>query len=185
MLSITIPETEIFNEETQEFITIKKTNLTLEYSLVAISKWESKWKKPFLTENKKDKTNEQVIDYIRCMTLDKNVDPEVYNRLTKADISKINAYIDDPMSATWFSKNEKFNGINKRTITSELIYYWMIALNIPFECQKWHLNRLITLIRVCNAEAQVDPKSRKLTQEELQFRAKLNAERRAKMKTKG
>jgi hypothetical protein len=149
MLKITIPPTEQWDESTNEFIYTKAHNLSLEHSLVSISKWESKWNKPFLS--KENKSYEETIDYIRCMTLTQNVDPKVYRFLTAKNVTEINRYIDAPMTATWFSDSKQ----SKRTseqITSELIYYWMIALNIPFECQKWHLNRLLTLIRVCNVK---------------------------------
>ena len=120
--------------------------LQLEHSLVSISKWESKWHIPFL--DGKDKTLEQIIDYVRCMTITQNVKPEVYNRLTEDNLKAINDYIENPMTATTFSD------INQRPsreiITSEIIYYWMVSFNIPFECQKWHLNKLLTLIKVCN-----------------------------------
>lgn len=184
MLELQIPGGEFFNEQTMEFIRTKPTTLKLEHSLVSLSKWESKWKKPFLTDNPKDKTKEQIIDYIRFMTLNKDVDPEIYSRLTQREISQITAYIEDPMTATWFSKKAK-GGASKRVVTAELIYYWMVAFNIPFECQKWHLNRLITLIRVCNEESQPRDTNKKMTQAELQARARLNAERRARLKTKG
>ena len=180
MLQITIPATEQFNEKTQEFVYTKEQTLELEHSLISLSKWESKWCKSFLSKN--DKTDEETIDYIRCMTLTQNVSPEVYKCLTQDNVNKINDYIDSPMTATCFfdDKNKK---PNRETITAELIYYWMIALNIPFECQKWHLNRLLTLIRVCNIKNQ-PPK--KISKRELMSRnAALNAARRKQLNTKG
>ena len=154
MLQITIPAAvyEEFDEEKNEFIyttVSKEQTLQLEHSLVSLSKWESKWCKPFLSKEKK--SDEEVLDYIKYMTLTQNVRPDTYNRLTDANIEMINAYIDAPMTATTFSK-ENVKGGGREVVTAELIYYWMIALNIPFECQKWHLNRLLTLIRVCNME---------------------------------
>ena len=145
MLTITIPATEEFDEVKGEFVYTKEQTLQLEHSLISISKWESKWCKPFLAKG--DKTFEETIDYIKCMTLNKNVDDEVYRCLTSDNVAAINEYIGAPMTATTFSGNEhgKKNG---EQITSELVYYWMVALNIPFECEKWHINRLLTLIRV-------------------------------------
>lgn len=150
MLQITIPSRDdLWDESKGEFVTSKEQKLVLEHSLVSLSKWESKWCKPFLS--KQEKTTEETIDYIRCMTLTQNVDPEVYNFLTDDNIRDVNAYIEAPMTATWFS-NSNTGKQNREQITAELVYYWMIALNIPFECQKWHLNRLLTLIRVCEVK---------------------------------
>lgn len=180
MLRIMIPATELWDRSKREFITTKEQTLQLEHSLVSLSKWESKWCKPFLTKDKK--SIEETIDYIRCMTLTQNVDPYVYSALTNEHIERINEYIEAPMTATWFSE-EKNNKPNREQITAELIYYWMIALNIPFECQKWHLNRLLTLIRVCNVKNQ-PPK--KMSKKDLINRnAKLNAERRKLLNTRG
>lgn len=179
MLTIEIPSTEMFDDNKQEFINIKGQVLQLEHSLVSLSKWESKWNIPFL--NKKEKTGEQVLDYIRCMTITQNVNPIVYNGLTNENINMINDYIDAPMTATTFSDNSGNSG--REIVTSELIYYWMIALNIPMECQKWHLNRLLTLIRVCNVK-NAPPK--KMSRQELISRnAALNAARRKQLNTKG
>ena len=150
MLRITIPSSEIFDERTNRFIKIKGQEIQLEHSLVSVSKWESKWKKPFLGD--KPKTREETIDYVRCMTMTQNVDPSVYIGLTDQNIRDINTYIDDPMTATTFkNKNRKSS---RQIVTSEIIYYWMISLEIPMECQKWHLNRLLTLIRVCDEKSQ-------------------------------
>ena len=180
MLQIVIPQMECFNEKTSEFVTLKAETLQLEHSLVSLSKWESKWHKSFLT--KEEKTYEETLDYIKCMTITQNVKPEVYQRLTQKNISDINDYIANPMTATTFSENRNGKGSRER-ITSELIYYWMIALNIPFECQKWHLNRLLTLIRVCEIKNQ-PPK--KMSKAELVSRnAALNAARRKQLGTRG
>ena len=182
MLHITIPAVELWDEEKEEFITAKKEQtLQLEHSLVSLSKWESKWCKPFLS--KENKTYEETIDYIKCMTITQNVNPEVYNRLTNPNIQAVNNYIDAPMTATTFYNNNAQKGRGKETITSELIYYWMISLNIPMECQKWHLNRLLTLIRVCNIK-NTPPK--KVNKKEVASRyAALNAARRSKLNSKG
>lgn len=180
MLTITIPAVEMFNEKTQEFVTSKEQTLQLEHSLVSLSKWESKWCKAFLS--KEEKTLEETIDYVKCMTITQNVNPNVYNNLTRSNIEAINNYIDAPMTATTFYE-DKQKGRNKETITSELIYYWMISLNIPMECQKWHLNRLLTLIRVCNIK-NTPPK--KMSRSEIMSRnAALNKARRKQLNTKG
>ena len=179
MLRITIPAAEMWDERKQEFVSTKEQKLQLAHSLVSLSKWDSKWHKAFLSS--KDKTAEETIDYIKCMTLTQNVDPDVYNHLTAKNISEVNEYIGSPMTATVFSDDKKSN--SREVVTSELIYYWMIALNIPFECQKWHLNRLITLIKVCNVK-NAPPK--KMSQRETRNRyAELNAARRKKLKSKG
>lgn len=179
MLQITIPARELFDEETQMFIVTKEQNLTLEHSLVSLSKWESKWCKPFLGKN--DKTVEETLDYIRCMTLTQNVDPNVYRVLGNDNLNKIVEYIKAPMTATWF--NDENERPNREVVTSELIYYWMIAFNIPVEFQKWHLNRLLTLIRVCNIKNK-PPK--KMSKNEIMSRNRsLNAARKAAMHTNG
>ena len=180
MLELTIiTEPEQWDEVNQQFIPPKGHLLRLEHSLVSISKWESKWGKPFLS--KREKTQEEVIDYIKCMTTTQNVDPNVYKFLSNENVNDINEYINAPMTATTFSNNEK-NG-NREVITAEIIYYWMIALNIPFECQKWHLNRLLTLVKVCSIKNQ-PPK--KMSKKEIMSRnAALNAARKKQYNTKG
>ena len=180
MLQITIPATEQWDELNQEFIKTDSCTLQLEHSLVSLSKWESKWCKSFLS--RKDKTQEEVLDYIRCMTLTQNVKPEVYNCLTQSNVDAINKYIESPMTATYFSDRDNRKH-SRETITSELIYYWMITLNIPFECQKWHINRLLTLVRVCNIKNQ-PPK--KMSKRDLMSRnAALNAARRKQLNSNG
>lgn len=180
MLPITIPERELWDEKKQEFIYIKEQTLQLEHSLVSLSKWESKWHKPFFS--KQSKTFEETIDYIRFMTITQNVSPEVYYGLSPQNVVDINAYIENPMTATTFPNKER-NTINKEQITAELIYYWMIALDIPFECRKWHLNQLLTLIRVCNVKNQPPKKTSK--REIASQYAALNAARRKQLNTKG
>ena len=180
MLEIVIPETEQWDEVNQEFITSNRQILRLEHSLVSLSKWESKWKKPFLSN--REKTYEETIDYIKCMTLTQNVNDTVYNLSDKDNIEKINKYICDPMTATTFKEDPNKKG-GREIITSELIYYWMISLNIPFECQKWHLNRLLTLIKVCGIKNQ-PPK--KMSKKDVMSRnAALNAARRKQMNSRG
>lgn len=182
MLQIIVPPIENWDERKQEFVTIGSyQTLTLEHSLVSISKWESKWCKAFLREN--NKTEEELLDYIKCMTITQNVNPEVYDRLTPDNIEQVNSYINSPMTATTFSAEGKSGGRSNEVVTSELIYYWMVALNIPFKCEKWHINRLITLIKVCNIK-NAPPKKR--SKRELTSRnAALNEARRKKYNTKG
>lgn len=165
MLTITIPPDELYDERTNKFIEIKETTLQLEHSLVSISKWESKWHKIFLDE-KVEKTEEEIIDYFKCMTLTQNVNPYVYYALKKDTIEKINNYIKNPMTATKFNEeNLKKMSMGKprndEKMSSELIYYWMVSAQIPFECQKWHLNRLLTLIRICGIKNQPPKKMSK------------------------
>jgi hypothetical protein len=180
VLQITIPAKEFWDEKNERFISVKSQTLTLEHSLVSVSKWEAKWKIPFIS--KESKTPEQTIDYIRCMTLTQNVDPNVYNYLSIENFKQINEYIESPMTATVIHEHETTRK-NSEIVTSELIYYWMIALQIPFECQKWHLNRLFTLIRICGIKNQ-PPK--KIGRRELLSRnAALNAARRQKLGTTG
>lgn len=181
MLNITIPAIDGWDDDKQEFVDIKPSQtLSLEHSLISLSKWESKWCKPFVST--KDKTQEEIIDYIKCMTLTQNVADDVYNRLSFENIKQINEYINAPMTATRFF-NDKNVKTSREQITSEIIYYWMITLNIPFECQKWHLNRLLTLIRVCNIKNQ--PPKKMNRREILSRNAALNAARRKQLNTKG
>lgn len=180
MLTIIVSGEERWNEETEEFVFGKDQVLTLEHSLVSLSKWESKWNKPFLS--KKAKTFEETVDYIRCMTLTQNVDPEVYKRISEKNIKEVNDYISLSMTATTFS-NEQNKRLNNGIVTAEIIYYWMISLNIPFECQKWHLNRLLTLIRVCSIKSQ--PEKKMSQRDVMNKNAALNAARRSQMNTKG
>ena len=181
MLTITVPiSPEGWDETKQEFIEPKSQILQLEHSLISLSKWESKWQKPFYS--KKEMTDEEALDYIKCMTLNKTVDPDVYNHLTRENIDDVMKYIGNPMTATTFRKDDKSQN-NREIITSELIYYWMIASNIPFECQKWHLNRLITLIRVCSIK---NSPPKKMNKREIMSRnAALNAARRKQLNSKG
>lgn len=181
MLQITVPSTELYDEVHNEFITIKEQTLTLEHSLVSLSKWESKWHKPFLSKD--GLTTEQTIDYIRCMTITQNVPPLTYKLITDGNIKQVEEYINDPMSATWFSEEKKGKGVNREVITAELIYYWMIALQIPMQCEKWHLNRLLTLVRVCNIKNQPSKKMGKKAT--MSRNAALNAARRKQLNSNG
>lgn len=181
MLRITIPAiTDLWDEAKQEFLSGSEQTLQLEHSLVSLSKWEAKWNKAFLS--KREKTNEETIDYIRCMTITQNVDPNVYYRLSQENIQQIDDYIGAPMTATYF-RDDKIMGQSRDTVTAELIYYWMIALNIPFECQKWHLNRLFALIKVCSIKS--GPQKKMSKAEIARQQSAINAARRKKYNTKG
>lgn len=178
MLQITVPPTEFFDESKQEFITVKETKLQLEHSLLSLSKWESKWHKPFMSD--KPKTSEETIDYIRCMTITQNVDPMVFVAIAhRKDLMKqIMDYMDDSMTATWFTEQEgQGRRRNKKVITAEIIYYWMISANVPFECEKWHLQRLFTLLRVCDEKSKPPKKMGKKARADWQ--RNLNAQRLA------
>lgn len=181
MLQITVPVVpESYDPKTNEFIDAKTVTLQLEHSLISLSKWESKWCKPFLS--KKEKTDEEIIDYIKCMTITQNVKPEVYECLTVENVEAINDYIYAPMTATTFRQDRNGRN-NNRIVTSELVYFWMVSLNIPFDCEKWHINRLLTLIRVCNEENQ-PPK--KMSKGDIMRRnAALNAARRKQLNSNG
>lgn len=181
MLELTIGGTEYFDEVDMIFRSDPPTILKLEHSLYSISKWESKWKKVFL-DDKVQRTLEESIDYIKCMTINKNIDPSVYSRIRHIDLAKVDEYINDPMTATWFSKENR-GAPSRKKVTSEVIYHWMIMNGIPFECDKWHLNRLLTLIRVCEAE---QGKQKKMSKKDImaQNRA-INASRKAKHHSKG
>lgn len=154
--------------------------MQLEHSLVSLSKWESKYNRAFLS--KQEKTIEETLDYIKYMTITQNVKSEVYGNLTNANLDQINKYIESPQTATYFS-DDKVCQTSREQITAEIIYYWMIALNIPFECQKWHLNRLLTLVKVCNIKNQ--PPKKRSRREIMNHNAALNASRRQQLNTKG
>jgi hypothetical protein len=179
MLQVVIPESEFYNEAEDLFITTKEQVIQLEHSLVSLSKWESKWKKPFISKERH--TFEETIDYIRCMTMTQNVNPLCYNGITDEIVTIVDAYIDDSMTATWF--NKKNRRPSSEAVTAEIIYYWMISLDIPFECQKWHLNRLLTLIQVCNVK---NGPENKMGKKELMSRNRsLNAARKQGLHTSG
>ena len=180
MLPITIPGVELYDEKNGEFVKTKDTTIHMEHSLISLSKWEEKWNKPFFS--KEEKTYEETIDYFRCMTLTQNVDPNIYNCLTNENVEEIKKYIDAPMTATTFSKRED-SKFNREIITAEIIYYWMISLQIPVEFQKWHLNKLLTLIRVCNVKNQ--PPKKRSRRDILSSNSAINAARRKQMNTKG
>lgn len=186
MLTITTPDREFFNEKTGEFLTVKGTTLTMEHSLLSIRKWESKWHRPFLSAE--EPTVEQMLDYFRCMTITpKNVDAKVFNGLSYENIQKIKEYINDPMTATTFRSrpNSARRGGNHgpKIITAEVVYGWMVEYGIPFECERWHYNQLMTLVRVCAQQNSMSPKMTK--KEILSENRALNEARKAKLGTKG
>ena len=180
MLIIKVPEQEYFDNSTGEFVNYKACTLKLEHSLVSISKWESKWKKPFLTED--EKTPAEFYDYIRCMTINQDVPDEIYPLLGYDNVKKIQEYIMDPATATTITDRRKGARGRSETPTSELIYYWMVSNGIPFECEKWRLNRLITLIKICNVKGNPQQMSK---QEIYAMNAALNSSRRAASGSRG
>jgi hypothetical protein len=180
MLRITIPDTELFDEVTQSFSIVEGSVLELEHSLISLSKWESEFQVPFL--GPAQKTTKQVLDYIKAMILTPEFPPDVISRLSPTNLTQINEYIESKQSATTFGSMPKQNG-RPEIITSELIYYWMVAFNIPFECETWHLNRLFSLIRICNVK---NSKPTKMSKNQLAQRNRdLNAQRRAQLNSTG
>lgn len=190
MLKLIVKAGRDFNNDTQEFVYLQNdVEICLEHSLVSISKWESKWHKPFLID--KPKSNEELLDYIKCMTISQNVPDLAYRFLKAEQFKEINAYIADPMTATTFHINKIAEGNQSpykkpEIMTSEIIYYHMFENNIPMECQKWHLNRLITLIRVCNNKNSIQNGKNKMNKRDtLASNRALNEARRAKLNSKG
>lgn len=179
MLTITIPSYELFNDVTQEFISEDERVIQLEHSLLSISEWESRWNKPFLSNM--EKTSNEIIDYVRCMTLTEGVPETAYLYINNEQYKLINDYIAAPMTATTIS--EPPGKVSREIMTSELLYYYMIAANIPFECERWHLNRLLTLIRICSIKSQ--PEKKRPMNEVMKSNAALNAARKKQFNTKG
>lgn len=181
MLQLIVPlEPEKWDEEKEEFIEPKTVTLQLEHSLISLSKWESKWCKAFLSQ--KEFTPEEILDYIKCMTTTPNVKPEVYEHLTQMNVDTIVKYIYAPMTAT-VVREPRGPGRDHDVVTSELIYHWMIEMQIPFECQRWHLNRLMTLVKV--RIAKTTPPKRMSKSEIMRRNSELNALRRAQSHSKG
>lgn len=179
MLLINVPAVDLFDEATNQFVTFKSESLLLEHSLFSLSKWESSTEKPFLGRD--TKTDEETLNYVRMMTSSPVNDPDVYKHLTSANLKEISDHINAKMTATWFSDSpSRSNGV---IVTAELIYYWMIALQIPIECQYWHLNRLLTLIKVLN-EKNSPPKKMSQSDAAAQQRS-LNEARKAEHNTQG
>lgn len=181
MLRIEIPlGLEYWDEAKGEFVIPPTYPIDLEHSLVSLSKWESKYCKPFFS--KTEKSSAEILDYIKMMAVTPVTQPEVWNNITQENVDAIKVYIDAPMTATTFSKDSKSSN-NRETVTSELIYYWMITLTIPFECQYWHINRLLTLVRVCNIKNA--PPKKQSKGDIMRRNSALNAERRARLNSKG
>lgn len=185
MLTITVPDKEWFNNETEEFLYVKGATITMEHSLLSLAKWESKWQKAFL-DRIEELTPEEMIDYFRCMTINSKVDSSIYAAIWN-DLklrSMVMEYINNPMSAVKFKEDKgRPNSSIKDSITSDIVYYWMVANNIPFECEKWHVNRLITLIRICGMKN--NPEKTMSNQELFRRNKALNAARRKKLRSKG
>lgn len=183
MLGITVPAVELFDERTSKFISIKEETLLLEHSLASLSKWESLHEKPFL--GKEEKSNEETLSYIKCMTISPVNDLDVYKRLSAGNHKDVGDYIDLKMTATWFNESaeSKPKGGTGEVVTAEIIYYWMVSLNVPLECQHWHLNRLLTLVKVINLK-NAPPKKMGRRDAAAQRKA-LNEQNRAKMGTRG
>ena len=179
MLQIDVITREEFNDETNEFIT-ETFRIDLEHSLLSLSKWESVYQKPFV--NSKELTTEEMLDYVRMMTLNE-VPDDVFNKLSIQDFTRINEYISSKQTATWFNERQHRPKTSNEIITSELIYYWMFSYNIPIECERWHLNRLLTLIRIFSVKSE-KPKKQSRSDIARQNR-ELNAQRRAALHSAG
>ena len=180
MLKIIVPGDEFFDEETEQFTTVGDVVLELEHSLVSLSKWESEFEKAFL--GPAEKTSEEVIGYVKAMTLTPDVPSEVFSRLTAQNFNDVNSYIESKQSATTFGVMPETKGKGE-IVTGELIYYWLVAFQIPFECEEWHLNRLFSLIRICNIKSG---KQKKMSKTQIaQRNRELNAQRREQLGTAG
>ena len=180
MLKLTVPGVESYDEAKEEFVEVGEVILELEHSLVSLSKWESKYEKPFLGNS--EKSTEEIIGYIKAMVLTPEVPEETFSRLSEANMLEINDYIDAKMTATWFHEAPGAPA-TREVVTAELVYYWMVTFSIDWEAQYWHLNRLFTLIRVCNIK---NAKPKKMSRAEVAARNReLNAQRKAQLGTKG
>lgn len=181
MLELELGGTELYDEEASRFIEVPKCKLKMEHSLISISLWESKWKKPYL-HSLRTLTDEESFDYVKCMVINKDVPKMIFHYIQEPEMRKIVEYINDPMTATWFS-DERKGPPNRKVMTSEYIYYLMITNGIPLECQKWHINRLLTLIRVC--ENENGPQKKMTNTEKLKYYDAINEARKAKYHTRG
>lgn len=188
MLQVFVPGVEYYDETRNVFVETKSAKLQLEHSLLSIAKWEAKWHKPFY-DLSSEKTEEEFIDYIRCMTITQNVDPSIYSVIPIQVRRQIENYMNEPMTATWFRKEEE-KSRKREIITAEIIYWWMFAQGIPLECQKWHINRLLTQIRVCSEKNREvsDPKmrnGRRMSKRSISDRKSLNQRRKNRLNSKG
>lgn len=189
-LVIHLEERELWDEKAQEFLTFPAQTIKLEHSLISLTKWEERWHEPLLGRagEKPNRTEEQDISYIECMMITQNLPPRFYESLDASVIQKIFEYMNDPHTATTFPERPgSRKPTKKKTVTSELIYYWMIQAQIPFSCEKWHLSRLLTLIKVCDVKnAEQNPKKGKMSRSKLAAeRRALNAQRKAQLNTTG
>ena len=187
MLKIVVPGQELFDEESCQFVKTKDQVLKLEHSLLSISKWESKWEVPFLYDDPtRPKTRDMLVDYIKCMTLNE-VPDEFYETLTQDVLDQISDYINAKHTATTFTETGSNGKKNNQIVTSELIYYWMVAAQIPMACEKWHINRLLVLIKIYGIENDTKKGSKPKIGKRQQAidRTKLNAQRRAMLNSKG
>jgi hypothetical protein len=180
MLLLSIAVTEGFDEISSEFVDVETVDVELEHSLVSLSKWECKYEKPFLGEE--TKAEAELLDYIKMMIIGPVPPDDVFQKLSQGNIETIERYINAKMTATWFS-NDQNPSVNREVVTAEIIYYWMISHGVPFECQHWHLNRLLTLIKVCNLKNQ--PKKNMSRAEAASMQSDLNQRRRAELGTRG
>ena len=180
MLTIYVGATEHFDEKTREFSYVGGTPIQLEYSLAILSKWESKFNKPFLGPQKK--TREETISFIQEMIITPEISPDIINEFTLQNFKDVNAYMESKQTATWFSDTPEPK-TSREVITAELIYYWLVTFNIPWEAQHWHLNKLFTLIKVFNAKSE---KPKKMTPGQAAARRReLNEQRKQQYKTAG
>lgn len=180
MLTLYVKGTEYYDEIRNEFVAVESANLELEHSLQSLTKWEAKHKKSFLDTISKGLQPEEVLDYVKCMTLKEPKDKNIYLCLNAIHVEQIKNYIQDPMTATTFMELKKPVKTNKREIiTSEIIYYWMLEAGIPFECDTWNLNHLLALIRVVSIKNSNVKMSRKETKD---FNKAMMAKRRAGLK---
>lgn len=182
MMKIEIPDRDFYDELTNEFIHVKGAKFKIEHSLLSLAKWEAKWKVPFLHTKL---TREQWVDYIRCMTITQNIDPLVYKMITPDLLKQIENYINESQTATTINNTAPQRPHKKEIITAEIIYYWMTAFNIPFECEKWHLSRLLTLCEVCSIKNNAGNNKKMTKSEIMRQNNKLNAARRAAYNSKG
>lgn len=180
MLTLIVPGTEVYNEETSEFGSEGDVVLELEHSLASLSKWESNYERPFLADD--EKSEGEILGYIKAMVLTPNVAAETYENLTRENFEEINKYIEAKQTATTIYEPPGTSS-SRETITAELIYYWMTVFHIPFECENWNLNRLFMLIRICSIK-QSPPKKESATTRAARQR-EMNERRRQSMNSTG